>query len=326
MPDSKYSRTPLSSPSGSARPPPPLPPTPPPYSSSPYNLTSNRTSTSQSSVYNQTSVGTVELPQSTAPSTDARLGNLSASGARINTYPPPPPVLPHQVFSRPGSIPSSIYGNMPTQQQGESLPIFLQNLHIPQSSMQSIHSVAQLQPLQPPQLPRPSQPPQHLRPPIQASQQLEQGTVQMQIHSLQMLQQPQVSSMHMFHQSQQQEFSHAQKQQQQHVEHTPPQVTSTTVDNASQQEDSGMSLHEYFKSPEAIQVSVIYRIFNVSFSIFSWSTLIFIYTSYLQSLLSDRDKLCQLLEQHPKLMQMLQVLPFKFVFSECANFDWFIGG
>ena len=28
----------------------------------------------------------------------------------------------------------------------------------------------------------------------------------------------------------------------------------------------------------------------------------------MQSLLSDRDKLCQLLEQHPKLMQMLQVV------------------
>lgn len=27
-----------------------------------------------------------------------------------------------------------------------------------------------------------------------------------------------------------------------------------------------------------------------------------------QSLLGDRDKLCQLLEQHPKLMQMLQVV------------------
>lgn len=27
-----------------------------------------------------------------------------------------------------------------------------------------------------------------------------------------------------------------------------------------------------------------------------------------QSLLRDRDKLCQLLEQHPKLMQMLQVV------------------
>ncbi|MBA0746782.1 hypothetical protein Gogos_009270, partial [Gossypium gossypioides] len=27
----------------------------------------------------------------------------------------------------------------------------------------------------------------------------------------------------------------------------------------------------------------------------------------MQSLLRDREKLCQLLEQHPKLMQMLQV-------------------
>ncbi|XP_015900411.3 protein virilizer homolog isoform X2 [Ziziphus jujuba] len=276
MPDSKYSRTSLSSPGGSARPPPPLPPTPPPYSSNPYNLTPNRTSTSQSSVYNQTSVGTTELPQSTTPLNDSRLGSHSTSGARINTYPPPPLGLPHLVFSRPGSIPSGIYGNMPTQQQGENLPSVLQSLSIPQSSMQTIHSVAQLQPLQPPQLPRPPQPPQHLRPPVQASQQLEQGTVQMQMHSLQMLQQPHVSSMHMFHQSQQQEFSHVQKQQQ-HVEHAPQQAMSTTVDNASQQQDSGMSLHEYFKSPEAIQ-----------------------------SLLSDRDKLCQLLEQHPKLMQMLQ--------------------
>jgi len=30
-----------------------------------------------------------------------------------------------------------------------------------------------------------------------------------------------------------------------------------------------------------------------------------------QSLLRDRDKLCQLLEQHPKLMQMLQVVLYR---------------
>ncbi|KAM7500791.1 hypothetical protein LguiA_025205 [Lonicera macranthoides] len=44
-----------------------------------------------------------------------------------------------------------------------------------------------------------------------------------------------------------------------------------------QQDDAGMSLQHYFSSPEAIQ-----------------------------SLLGDRDKLCQLLEQHPKLIEMLQ--------------------
>lgn len=259
MPDPKYSRTSISSPGGSARPLPPLPPTPPPYLSSPYNITSNKTSTPQSSIYNQMSVGITEHPQSTP---DSRLGSLSASGARINTY--PPPVLPHLVF-RPGSIPANFFGNMPTQHQAENI---LQNLSMP-PSIQSIHSAAQLQPLQPPQLPRPPQPPQHLRPPIQASQQLElgaplQSNVQMQMQSLQVLQQPQVSSMHMFHQSQQQEASHA--QQQQHVEHTPPPVMTSTVDNASQQQDLGMSLQDYFKSPEAIRVFVFFIKFSMSFT------------------------------------------------------------
>ncbi|VVA15380.1 PREDICTED: embryo defective 2016 [Prunus dulcis] len=270
---STSSRNSVSSPNGAARPPPPLPPTPPPFSSSPYNLTSNRT-ISQSSVYNQTSVGANELPQSsTAPSNDARLGGLSASGARVNTY-SPPSLVPHMVF-RPGSNSMSLYGSLPTQLQGDNASI-LQNLSIPQA----IHSLAQLQPLQPPQLPRPPQPPQHLRPPLQASQQLEQGvSLQSQVqmhHPLQILQQPQVSPMHAYYQSQQQEFVHVQQQQQ--VDHSQLQAMHQSGDASSQQQqDPGMSLHEYFKSPEAIQ-----------------------------SLLSDRDKLCQLLEQHPKLMQMLQ--------------------
>lgn len=257
------SRSSISSPSGAARPPPPLPPTPPPFSSSPYNLTSNRT-ISQSSVYNQTSVGTTELSQ----------GSTAPSGSRVNTY-SPPALVPHMVFSRPGSNSMSIYGNVPTQLQGDN-PNMLQNLSVPQSSMQSIHSLAQLQPLQPPQLPRPPQPPQHLRPPIQASQQLEQGSLQSPVpmHSLQMLQQPMVSPMQAYYQSQQQEFAHIQQQ----VDHSQQQVLLQSGDATSQQQqDPGMSLQEYFKSPEAIQ-----------------------------SLLGDREKLCQVLEQHPKLMQMLQ--------------------
>ncbi|KAK3150151.1 hypothetical protein QOZ80_3AG0229280 [Eleusine coracana subsp. coracana] len=46
---------------------------------------------------------------------------------------------------------------------------------------------------------------------------------------------------------------------------------------SQQQNDTGINLNQFFSSPEAIQ-----------------------------SLLSDREKLCQLLEQNPKLMQMLQ--------------------
>ena len=192
-----------------------------------------------------------------APSTDARLGNLSVSGSRTNAY-APAPQLPHLVFSRPGSAPVNMYGSFPTQQI-ENPSSMLQNLSIPQSSIQSIHPLAQLQPLQPPQLTRPPQPPQHLRPPMQPSQQLDQGVSlqspgHMQIHSLQMLQQPQASPMNTFYQSQQQEFSHVQQQQHQ-VEHAQPQIINPPVDTASQQQqDPGMSLHEYFKSPEAIQV------------------------------------------------------------------------
>ncbi|KAF7804221.1 protein virilizer-like protein [Senna tora] len=274
MPDSKYSRTSISSPSGPNRPPPPLPPTPPPFASSPYNLPTGKASASQPSVYNQTSIGATEVPQaSIAHSNDAWLGSHSASGARLSSY-PPNPLMPSMGFSRSASIPLALYGNTPNQQQSENQPSMLQGISIPQASFQSMHSVTQLQPLQPPQLPRPPQPPQHLRPPSQTLLQLEQGmAVQsgVQVHQLQMLQQPQVSPMQTGFQTQQQEFSHSQQQKQ--VEYT-QQGDAQML----QQRDSGMSLHEYFKSPEAIQ-----------------------------SLLSDRDKLCQLLEQHPKLMQMLQI-------------------
>lgn len=41
---------------------------------------------------------------------------------------------------------------------------------------------------------------------------------------------------------------------------------------------------------------------------FSCNFVLFFFVFFVwQSLLSDRDKLCQLLEMHPKLMQMLQV-------------------
>lgn len=243
MPDSKYSRNSASSPGGHNRPPPPLPPTPP-FASSPYNLPTGKSSASQSSLYNQPSIGTSEVPQpSVAPSNDAWLGSHSTSGARLSSY-PHNPLMPSMGFSRPASVPLTLYGNTPNQQHSENQPSILQSISNPSASFQSMHSVTQLQPLQPPQLPRPPQPPQHLRPPGQALLQLEQGMpVQsgVQVHPLQMLQQPQVSSMQTYYQTQQQEFSHPQQQKQ--VEYT-----------QQSGDASGMSLHEYFKSPEAIQV------------------------------------------------------------------------
>ncbi|XP_028787721.1 protein virilizer homolog [Neltuma alba] len=272
--DSKYARTSVSSPGGPSRPPPPLPPTPPPFASSPYNLPTGKASATQPSVYGQTSIGTAEVPQaSVAPSNDAWLGSHSASGVRLSSY-PLNPLMPSLGFSRPSSMPLTVYGSTPNQQHSEIQPSNMQGVSIPPASFQSMPSVTQLQPLQPPQLPRPPQPPQHLRPPAQALLQLDPGmSVQsgVQVNPMQMLQQPQASSMQTYYQTQPQEFSQAQQQRQ--AEHLQQSGDAQLLE----QQDAGMSLHEYFKSPEAIQ-----------------------------SLLRDRDKLCQLLEQHPKLMQMLQ--------------------
>ncbi|KAG8376803.1 hypothetical protein BUALT_Bualt09G0101900 [Buddleja alternifolia] len=241
---------PTVSPIGSSRPPPPLPPTPPPYSA---NSSSLKNSTSQSPQYFQT-VTNSEHQQ--------------ASGSMLTSYPPPPMMQP--LLFRPGSIPINLYANNLVPHHGDSFPNVSQNLPISIPSVQPIPTLTHLQPLQPPQIPRP--PPQHLRPPVQASPQSDQGlsllqsTLQMPGQPSHVLQQPQVSPAHVYYQTQQQEnASHSQR------------IPNLPGDATSLQQDPAMSLQEYFRSPEAIQ-----------------------------SLLSDRDKLCQLLEQHPKLMQLLQ--------------------
>ncbi|KAF7851933.1 hypothetical protein BT93_L1645 [Corymbia citriodora subsp. variegata] len=264
-----------SSPSGSIRPHPPLPPTPPPFLSSAYTMPPIKASTPQSSGYVQTSIGMTEFPRAPImPSTDPQ---HSAAGPRLSY--PPPPLMPPVVFSRPASVPMNFYGNNTMQQHGDNQPSILQNFPLSQSPMQSGHTVAQLQPLQPPQLPQVPQPPQHLRPLAFSSQQPEQGTTLQnpvqQGHQLQALQQPQISPIHAYIQSQQQELSHGHPRQE--IEHARLQVSHQQGDTSNQHQDAGISLYDYFKSPEDIQ-----------------------------ALLSDRDKLCQLLEQHPKLMQMLQ--------------------
>lgn len=254
LPDSMYGRTSISSPGSSARPPPPLPPTPPPYSATP-----SKTSTSQSSVYNQTSG---------APSSEAHARFGSHSGAMLTPY--PQPLMPPLLFNRPGSIPLGIYGSSPTPHQGENPSNISQNMPI---SLSSIHSIGQLQPLQPPQIPRPPQPPPHLRPPIPASPQSEhsmallQNSVQVQ-QSLQMLQPPQASpGHHVYYQNVQTEnFQHA-LQQQQRVEHSQPQALQGQGAHGvpqQQQDDAGMSLQHYFSSPEAIQVFLfIYKLSKI---------------------------------------------------------------
>ncbi|KAL6507772.1 hypothetical protein OROGR_023967 [Orobanche gracilis] len=251
LPDTKFGRPSLSSPLGSTRPSPPLPPTPPPYS---------KNSSSQSPQYFQTGSST-ELQQTPV----------------LTSYPPPSLMQP--VVFRPGSTPLSFNGNSLVSHTGDNLPSISQNLPIPLPSMQPIQTLTQLQPLQPPQIPRP--PPQHLRPPISSSPQAEQGvsllqgSLQTPAQPAQVVQQSQLSPAHVYYQTRQHVgTSHSLHQQNVDRSQRDPHLSGDTT---SQQQDSGMSLQEFFKSPEAIQ-----------------------------SLLSDREKLCQLLEHHPKLMQMLQ--------------------
>lgn len=259
LPDGRPS---LSSPggsvSGSARPHPPLPPTPHPHSVNPSILSLSKNMTSQS-VYSQNVVGTVERQQSSiASSTDVRLSSLPASGSVLASY-PPTSFVPPMLFGRPGSVPVGLYGSNQSPHQGENLSTISPNIPI---SLPSMHlpSLGQLQPLQPPQLPRPAA--QHLRPLVPASPQPEQAGslvqsplhMQMQMQTLQVLQQPQVSPAHIYYQTPQSEnVPHSLQQQQ--VEHSQAQALRQQGESTSQQ-DPAMTLQEYFRSPEAIQVGL----------------------------------------------------------------------
>jgi hypothetical protein len=76
-----------------------------------------------------------------------------------------------------------------------------------------------------------------------------------------MLQQSQVSSMQTYYQTQQHQFSHEQQLQQ-------VQNSQQTGDAQPQEHsDVGIKLHEYFSSPEAIQVfSTCHALFKVGFA------------------------------------------------------------
>lgn len=257
MPDLKFGRTSLSSPMESTRPPPPLPPTPPPYSGN----SSLTNSTSQSPQYFQT-VGSSELQQTSGAPLINGIVNLSASHSMLTSYPPPPLMQP--LLFRPGSMPVNLYGNSLVPHHGDNLPNVSQNIPISMPSVQPIPTLTQLQPLQPPQIPRP--PPQHLRPSVPSSPQSEQGisllhgSLQIPAHSSQVLQQPQVSPGHVYYQTQQQE-SVSQSLQQQQADRS-QRILHLPGDGTSQQQDSGMSLQEYFRSPEAIQVLRIPGLYN----------------------------------------------------------------
>lgn len=206
-PNSKFGRT-------TTRPPPPLPPTPPPYPGNP----SIANPTSQSPQYFQT-----DMQQNPA----TPLINLPTSHSMHTSYPLP---TMQPLHFRPGSMPVNHYVN---PHHGENMHNVSQNLPISMPSVQPVPIPTQLQPLQPPQVPRPP-PPQHLRPAIASSPQSDHPLLQIpsQIYY------------------QQETTSQLQQQQQQQQQQRILQQSG----ESSQQQDPGMSLQEFFKSPEAIQV------------------------------------------------------------------------
>ncbi|ERN00963.1 uncharacterized protein LOC18429037 [Amborella trichopoda] len=267
--------------SGTGRPQPPLPPTPPPFST-PGIQAPVSFPTSQSSIYSsQTSLGA--LPPSPSPPTTI-LGTMSsaANNQTSSLQSPLPSFVPPLPPGRPSSLPANPFGSA-TMQQGQNQPSQSHSIPSVQPSIQSVQPRPPLPP-QPPHLPRPPLPPQHPRPPMQVSQQqsergvsMQQTPIQLQVQPTQIPQPLQVPQIHVFYQPHQSE-PHMQHQPTQ-VEHIQAQNLQSQGDQApQQQQELGMNLGALdFNNPEIIQ----------------W-------------LLSDQERLRQLLEQHPKLMQMLQ--------------------
>lgn len=246
----------------------PLPPLPPPYSA-PATQHASMSSDSPSSLYNQ-GCSVVQPSPPASLISDATLGMNSASGGAMSSN-SIPSFASQFLIGRP-STPTSFFGTPLQVQLSSGLP---QNVSNPQPSVSSIQP--RPPPPPPPQQPHPSQI-LHQLVSLQLPHQEQhvsypQSTIQSQM-SLQFPNQLPVSQVQ-FYQSQQECVLQPLRQVGE-----PSQLLNQSLqaDSISQQQgDSGINLNQFFSSPEAIQ-----------------------------SLLSDRDKLCQLLEQNPKLMQMLQ--------------------
>ncbi|KAL6662063.1 hypothetical protein ACP70R_001447 [Stipagrostis hirtigluma subsp. patula] len=245
-------------------------PPPPPYSA----MASQQAamgSCAPAILYNQCGNGVQPSPAASVIS-DPTLGMNSPSGSTLASN-----LLPsfasQFLVGRP-SMPTSFFGTPLQQVQFSSgLP---QNISNPQPSG-SMQPRPPLPP-PPPQQPHPSQTLQQLGA-IRLPQQdqplsFPQSAMLSQV-PLQFPNQLPVSQVQFYHPSQQEslqalrQFGEQSQLQNQGLQ---------TESFSQQQKDSGINLNQFFSSPEAIQ-----------------------------SLLSDREKLCQLLEQNPKLMQMLQL-------------------
>ncbi|RLN42074.1 hypothetical protein C2845_PM01G37050 [Panicum miliaceum] len=232
-------------------------------------------SSSPATLYNQ---GSVVQPSPTASMiSDSNLGMNSASGSMLASN-MLPSFASQFLMGRP-SMPTSFFGTpLPQVQLSSALP---QNISNSQPSVSSVQPRPPPPP-PPPQQPHPSQTLQQLST-MQLPQQDQplsypQSAILPQV-PLQFPNQLPIPQLQLYHQSQQESMQALRQAGEQ------SQLQNQNVQGDSfsqQQQDSGINLNQFFSSPEAIQ-----------------------------SLLSDREKLCQLLEQNPKLMQMLQFYSYR---------------
>lgn len=253
---------------------PPLPPVPPPFSAS-VNHSSKIFSGSQASVSNPITNAGAQTHIASNNLNNTNYGAMSVSGNSLTSY-SIPMFTPPLFISRPASVSGTFFSSS-SMQNIQNTSSLSQHFTGSQFALQSVLP----RPLPPqPQLPRPAQqlalPNQLLQTQSDQAMQFQKNPVQVQVNQLQVPQHIHVPRVQLYYQAQQQES--VLQPAQSTLEQVQQPAQNLQADNSQfQQKDSGMTLQQYFSSPEAIQ-----------------------------SLLSDRDKLCQLLEQHPKLMQMLQ--------------------
>lgn len=251
----------------SARPMPPLPPLPPPFST-PITHSPTTISGSQASLYNQGSVAAQFTPSST-PINDTGLGIFSTPGTSIASY-SLPAFTPTLLMSRPASVPGTLF-SAPTLQHGQNSSILSQPVPSSQTSVQSMQP--RPPPPPPPQLPRPQ--PQHTGPPIQASQPhseqvmpIQQSSIQVQVNPLQIPQQLHIPQLQFYYETHQQESLLQPLQPM--LEQAQLQNQNLQVDSVPQQQkESVMTLQQYFSSPEAIQVCLVYGLLTLMYEIYS---------------------------------------------------------
>lgn len=232
---------------------PPLPPVPPPFSAS-VNHSSKIFSGSQASVSNPITNAGAQTHIASNNLNNTNYGAMSVSGNSLTSY-SIPMFTPPLFISRPASVSGTFFSSS-SMQNIQNTSSLSQHFTGSQFALQSVLP----RPLPPqPQLPRPAQqlalPNQLLQTQSDQAMQFQKNPVQVQVNQLQVPQHIHVPRVQLYYQAQQQES--VLQPAQSTLEQVQQPAQNLQADNSQfQQKDSGMTLQQYFSSPEAIQVSV----------------------------------------------------------------------